>query len=418
MVILHGILTALAVLSFVLLLWQWLAGLRFPLHKRLTGQAIAPAVTLLKPLRGRDEHTEACLRSWLAQEYSGEMQFLFGVDSTEDPACRAVRRVLAEFPERNAQLVVCPEQLGINDKVSKLIQLEPRARYEIVVISDADVMVQPDLLINLVQPLAPAVAPPTGETEMVSRRTAGLVSCFYQIANPTTLALSWEATAVNADLWSRVLQIASIRKLDFAIGAVMATRRRCLAEIGGFRAMADFLADDYQLGHRIALRGYGIELCSIPVQCWCMPMEWREVWRHQMRRARTILVSQPLRYLFGILGNPTLWAMAWGLAGVTRWVIEMNQLSSTGTSFAIDLPFSTFGAMIFVLARILFAWDLQWRLTRSNAHTWNLWFVPIKDLLQVAVWAVGFFGNRIEWQGEQYRLRRNGTITKSKPASQ
>jgi ceramide glucosyltransferase len=142
-----------------------------------------------------------------------------------------------------------------------------------------------------------------------------------------------------------------------------------------------------------------------------MPMEWREVWRHQMRRARTILVSQPLQYLFGILGNPTLWAMAWGLAGLSRWVIEMNQLS-TATSFAIDLPFSTFGAMLFILVRILFAWDLQWRLTRSNAHTWNLWFVPIKDLLQVAVWAVGFFGNRIEWQGEQYRLRRNGTIVR------
>lgn len=410
--ILHGILAALAILSFILLLWQWLAGARFPLHQRVSRPAAAPAVTVLKPLKGRDEHTEACLRSWLAQDYPGEMQFLFAVGSTEDPACRAVRKVLAEFPERNAQLIVCPERLGTNAKVSKLAQLEPRARYEVVVISDADVLAPPDLLVNLVSPLLPTLTPSTGDTERVSKHSVGLVTCFYQLANPTTLAMSWEAIAINSDFWSQVLQGASFRKLDFALGAVMATRRKCLAEIGGFRALADFLADDYQLGQQIAQRGYRIEFCKVPVQCWSMPMGRREVWKHQLRWARTIRVCKPLSYFFSILSNATFWPLAWAVAGISKWVIDMNQLSASAVSVGVDLPFSGFALIMVVLARILFAWDLQLRLTRSHAHTWNLWYVPVKDLLQVAVWAAAFLGNTIEWRGEQYRIRRDGKLVK------
>src|SRR5689334_19111085 len=98
------------------MVWQWLAGRRFPLHRRATDTSFAPGVTLLKPLKGFDEHTETCLRSWLAQEYTGQMQFLFAVATTEDPVCRVIRNVLAEFPARNAQLVICPERLGTNAK--------------------------------------------------------------------------------------------------------------------------------------------------------------------------------------------------------------------------------------------------------------------------------------------------------------
>jgi ceramide glucosyltransferase len=105
-----------------------------------------------------------------------------------------------------------------------------------------------------------------------------------------------EAIAVNADFWSQVLQGVSFRKLDFALGAVMATRRKQLAEIGGFRALMDCLADDYQLGRRIAARGYRMELCPVVVDCWSAPMTWHEVWRHQLRWARTIRVCQPLPY--------------------------------------------------------------------------------------------------------------------------
>ena len=142
--ILHDILAALALLSLGLTLWQWLAARRFPLHRRVTDKSFAPAVTLLKPLKGADEHTEACLRRWFAQDYAGEIQILFGVASTDDPACVVARKLLGEFPQRDAELVVCGERLGANAKVSKLAQLQRRAKHDVLVISDADVFVPPD----------------------------------------------------------------------------------------------------------------------------------------------------------------------------------------------------------------------------------------------------------------------------------
>jgi ceramide glucosyltransferase len=141
-------------------------------------------------------------------------------------------------------------------------------------------------------------------------------------------------------------------------------------------------------------------------------MQWGEVWRHQLRWARTIRVCQPVPYFFSILSNATFWPLLWGLAGISRWVLE----TANATSSAIDLPFSVFGALIFLLARILFAWELQRRLTRSNAHVWDLWLVPIKDLLQVAVWACAFLGNRVDWRGVRYRLRRDGTLLRIESA--
>jgi ceramide glucosyltransferase len=423
-VILSGIFGALAVLSFLLTLWQWLAARRFPLHQRSAelrigakqagsgpdapnrSSAPLPAVTLLKPLKGADEHTEACLRSWFAQDYAGEIQILFGVAEVNDPACGIVKKLLVEFPQRDAQLIVCPERLGTSAKVSKLAQLEIRSKTGLIVISDADVKVPSDLLANLVAPLIAGIGAPVSEpgrfcpdhpqraeSETGAPPPVGLVCCFFQHANPTTLAMRWEAVAINADFWSQVLQSRSLRPLDFALGAVMATRRDRLAEIGGFRALVDYLADDYQLGQRIAQHGHRIELCPVVVECWSSPMDWGAVWRHQLRWARTIRVCQPLPYFFSLLSNATFWPLLW--LAVAPALISV----ATGVGF--------------LLVRILTAADLQRRLTRSSGHVRDVWLVPVKDLLQAILWALAFAGNRIEWRGERYAVRRDGTIEKA-----
>ena len=299
-VILNWIFGALAVLSFVLLFWQWVVARRFPLHQRVRDNSYFPAVTLLKPLKGCDTATEDCLRSWLAQDYAGPTEILFGVASADDPVCEIVRRLMREHPGRDLRLIAADSLPAANAKVATLAELEKIAKHEILVISDADVRVPPDFLANAVAGLrAPEV---------------GLVSCFYRLANPATLAMQWEAIAVNADFWSQVLQSQSLKPLAFALGAAMVTRREQVAEIGGLKSLADCLADDYQLGNRIARRGHRLGLCPVVVECWDPPMNWRAVWKHQLRWARTIRVCQPVPYFFSILSNVTLWAGLWFVA--------------------------------------------------------------------------------------------------------
>jgi ceramide glucosyltransferase len=339
-----------------------------------------------------------------------------------------------EFPQRDAQFVLCLEQIGANAKVAKLAQLEPLAKYELIVVSDADVRVPPDLLVNLVLPLTPSLPwerwrpagelqggceEPAGGTPALpgsfgkpDARKVGLTNCFYQLANPTTPAMRWEAIAINADFWSQVLQSRSLKPLDFALGAVMAMRRKHLAEIGGFRALADCAADDYQLGQRIARHGHRIELCPVVVECWSSPMSWRSVWRHQLRWARTIRMCEPLPYFLSILSNATLWPLLWLLSG-WPWITQFSSHSSDNFMVAqAAVSFSAILAVAFLLCRMLVALDLQSRLTQTNRIIRNFWLIPVKDLLQTVIWAAAFLGNRIEWRGDRYRLRRNGTMEK------
>ncbi|HTV41221.1 MAG TPA: glycosyltransferase [Candidatus Sulfotelmatobacter sp.] len=379
MILLKFILAALAVLSFELVLWQFWAARKFPLHIRIADSAFSPAVSILKPLKGCDATTAASLESWFNQNYAGPIQILFGVAGVEDPVCGIVRELMGKYPNADAQMLVCGEALGMNAKVSTLIQLERAARHGLILVSDADVRVPEDFLGNIVAPLR--------ETEVA------LVNCFYRIANPATRAMEWEAVAINADFWSQVLQSQMLKPLDFALGAAILQRRKSLEQAGGFAAFANCLADDYQIGNQIAKNGGRIALCPVVVECWDAPMNWREVWKHQLRWARTIRVCQPSPYFLSILSNGTLWPLLWLIY-----------------SLLLGKALYALAAFILLLARIAMAGSLQRKFNEGSQRPAPFWLVPVKDLLNAAIWAIAFCGNKIEWRGRKMRLRRDGNL--------
>ncbi len=383
MAILWVILGLLTAISLGLTLWQIWAGARFPLHERVPNAAAPPPVTLLKPLKGCDLNTAACLRSWMQQQYIGPTQILFGVASADDPVCAVVRQLIAEHPGVQAELILCAESLGANAKVSTLIQLHRRARHDLLVISDADVRVPPELLADVAARFRdPAV---------------GLVNCFYQLAGPKTVADQWEALAINADFWSQVLQARCLGPLDFALGAVMATTARHLEGIGGLAALADYLADDYQLGHLIARNRARIELSPIVVECWSPSMNWQQTWDHQLRWARTIRFCKPLPYTMSILSNASLWPALWLLSQPTWPVLS--------------------AALLCCSVRLAGAYYLQKRLTRSAGHLPYFWLAPIKDLLQFGPCLVSLFGRTVTWRGVLYRTEAGGKMVILKKAT-
>jgi len=378
-VLLNVFFGSLAALSWLLALWQWIAARRFPLHRRGAGAPVVPGVSVLKPLKGCDALTEACLESWFGQEYPGDIQLLFGVASAEDPVCEVVRKLIRKFPGCHAELKICTPLCGTNAKIAKLAQLEDLAAHEILIISDADVKVSPDLVSNLVFQL--------------QDQRIGLVNCLYRLADAPTLAMRLEAMATNADFWSQVLQSRDLKPMDFALGAVMATRRTQLNGIGGFAALVDCLADDYQLGHRIADLGYRIELSTVVAECRSAPVSARHVWHHQLRWARTIRVCEPIPYFLSMLSNPTFWPLLW--------------LACAPGRYSAGLVVAALGC------RCWFAWDLQRRLAgRPISIGWGL-LAPVKDLLQTALWITAHMGRRVVWRGERLVLQRDGTLVRA-----
>jgi ceramide glucosyltransferase len=377
--LLAPLLGMLAVTSFGLALWQVIAALRFPLHDWPRPGEYSPGVTVLKPLKGCEPHLKVCLSSWLEQTYGGKLQFLFGVASPQDPVCALVRELLVEHPGLDAELVICPQVLGTNAKVSTLIQLEGHAHHELVMVSDDDVRVAPDFLAGFVA----AFQPPD----------VGLVSCFYRLANAPTWAMRWEAIAVNADFWSQVLQGQNLQPLDFALGAVMGLPRQVLENIGGFNALRDYLADDYRLGNLVAASGKKVMVSPLVVDCWSSPQSWGQVWRHQLRWARTIRFCKPAPYFLSIISNATLWPLLWLAVNPHKIVLAF--------------------VVILCLARTAQATLLARRLTRSWDSLPYAWLAWVKDLLQAMLWLGSWTGREVSWRGDRFQVLAGGKLLKN-----
>lgn len=351
------VLGILAVISFTLFLWQFIVGARFRFDTAVPGIEKSPGVTILKPLKGADSQTEACLRTWLEQDYAGPIQLLFGVGSADDPA------------RQLTNAVVCPARIGANAKVSTLAQLEPLIKHDLIVVSDADVAVPKDFLTRL--------------AAFVQSEDASVASCPYKLSGAANLPMRLEAFIVNSDFWSQVLQSIALKPMDFALGAVMAVRRKELAQLGGFRSLADYLADDYQLGKRANGK---VALCPIIVECRSGLMGWRDVWSHQLRWARTIRVCQPAPFFFSILSNTTLWLGAWAASGPWLPALAMLALRSLGGGWLERKFTGRFLASSLIIA-------------------------PLSDFLRAVFWLLAFAGNRVHWRGNWFRVSRGGKLT-------
>jgi ceramide glucosyltransferase len=190
-----------------------------------------------------------------------------------------------------------------------------------------------------------------------------------------------------------VLQSAALKPMDFALGAVMVTPRRQLDALGGFDALVDYLADDYELGRRTARQGARVAMCPVVVDCRTAPMRFAEVWAHQLRWARTIRVCQPGPYLLSILGNATVWPLLLALA----WP-SLTLRVAAGVALAWRM------AQGFLLERRM----------AGRGRLDSLWLALVKDLLQIGVWAAAFLGREVVWRGERFRVSADGKLARSK----
>lgn len=372
------VLGVLSLLSLFLVLWQWMVARQQPLNHdpAPTPTAFTPNASLLKPLLGFDSYTRECLLSWFNQIYSGQWEILFGVSDPQDPVCEIVQELIKTNPYVNARLIVCSEKYGPNEKATKLAAMEKRARHPVLVVSDADTWVPPDLLTQIVQPLV--------------KEQTGLVHCFYRLALQPSLPSQWEAVSTNADFWSQVLQRQSIKPIDFALGATLALRREVLQQAGGFEAVTAYLADDYQLGKHICALGKSIVFCNRVVECRNEVTTWRAAWEHQLRWATTVRVCEPIPYFFSILNNVTFWNLAW-----TFW---------SGYGFALFVSATS------LILRAAAAHHQQCRILGHCPPWHHAWLIWLKDLLQLLLWGISLFKKTVVWQGKIHRITRHGRL--------
>jgi ceramide glucosyltransferase len=333
----------------------------------------AAGVSILKPLKGTDPGMYEAFRSHCLQNYPN-YEIIFGVSDPADPALELIERLKSEFPKSDIRLVICTEILGTNVKVSNLVQMLREARHEVLIVNDSDILVPPDYLVRVASAL--------------SKPEVGLVTCLYRGRAADTLGSRLEALGIGTDFSAGVLVAQELEGgLRFGLGSTLALRKRDLKTVGGFESMLEYLADDYQVGAKLAEQDLSVELSDMIVDTFLPPYSLREFLEHQLRWGRTIRESRP----WGYFGLVTTFGLAWALLGV---VVGQGALWSwvlLGLSFAVRM------SMAFAVgARALRDPDLV---------PW-LWLVPLRDVLAVFIWIGSFFGNTVRWRGEVFRLKK------------
>ena len=342
------------------------------------------SVSILKPVKGNDARMYAGFVSHCRQEYGGGFEILFGVGGVDDPAVVEVERLRGEFPECVIRLVVCPERLGTSGKVSNLVQMLREARYEYVVINDSDIFVGPRYLERVMGSFADA--------------TVGMVTVPYlgrAISKETgagadgriTVWSRLEALGISTDFMAGVL---TARRLEggirFGLGSTLATTKTVLAAIGGLEGLVESLADDYEMGARIAAAGYRVELSDEVVETTVPAYGFGGFWEHQMRWARSTRDSRR----WGYVGLGITYAVPWAVMTVVA------------SGFAL-WSFSLLSVV--VLARVAVALSVGVGVLRDGQVLRDIWLLPVRDCFGLAVWAWSFAGDTVVWRGERFRLK-------------
>lgn len=370
--------TALILLALVALAYQcaaMAAVIAFRMRRPVTGWRNPPPISILKPVRGLDEDFEEAIESHALQDYPA-YEILFGVASLDDPAVPAIQRLIARYPNRSIRLIHSTTPAP-NGKVGVLIDLVREARHGVLLVNDSDISVPRDYLRRVVAPLRdPQV---------------GLVTCIYRAAS-SSFAGKWEAFGIAVDFIPSTLVAPLVGVREFGLGSTLVFRREDLDATGGFQQIAGYIADDYQLARRITQLGKRAHLSKVVVETHLSDPDWRAVWSHQVRWARTIRVSRGDGYAGLPVTHAGLWALlcfAFGLPVYGAGLLAMRIAMALGSALILRNPRS---AILSPLA-------------------------PLWDLWAFAVWISGWSGRKIEWRGGQSMLTSDGRLQPLLPGS-
>jgi ceramide glucosyltransferase len=366
------------------------AAARFGLRKRREQNAVAdflPSVSMLKPLHGTEPGMELNIESFFKQEYPGEFELLFCARFDTDEGLKLARAVGERYPEVNAQYVTCgePRPKFHNAKVYSLAKMDSVAKNDLYVTSDADVRVEKDYLLRMVQTLKD---PHVGLASCVYLGTAG-----GNGHGGAGFSSQLDAVGKSVEMTSGVLVADMIEGTKFALGATMAVRRKSFQDVGGFDELGQFYADDFVLGNRLAAQGTGVRLATYVIRLMVQDSPFWLSFRNQLRWMQSTRRSRP----WGHLGSGLTFSMPFGLIGLLWGLLSGHAgLGVVWLAAMVVNRWLQAGAILGVLG--------------DPDILYNAMIYPLRDLLGWVLWVGSYGGENFYYRGKVYKLKDGGRV--------
>ena len=339
----------------------------------------SPTLSILKPLCGLDWEGYKALSSFCQQDYP-QYQIIFSVQDPQDSSIKIVQKLQQDFPHLDIELVISDRRIGINPKINNIANAATKVKYNILVLSDSDIQVEKDYLKTIIQPFTdPSV---------------GVVTCLYNSLTAGWLA-GFEALDIATQFCPKVLTARKLEGVTFAFGSTIAIRQETLNKIGGFITIADYLADDYQLGYLPSQKDYKVILSPYLVEHRLGHVTIKEFIHRQIRWLKCIRVERfggyvGLIFTYGIVtsfalllltqGSPLGWiifGLVWSIRLLTAYIISVKYLNDS-------------------IAKQLFG------------------LIPLRDFVSFGIWCYSFIGDQVIWRGQCFTLVAGGKLSEVK----
>ena len=340
-----------------------------------------PPITVIKPLKGEDLDLDANLASFVRQDYPC-YQILFCLASPEDSALAAVTRLKKEFPEADIEVVVSKNRIGYNPKVNNMANAYAFAKYDLLLMSDSDIRVEPGFLKRMAAPFAdPAV---------------GLVTSFYQATGARGVWGAMESLSINAHFLPQAACAAGFG-MRFAMGAAMMVRRQAFEASGGYLNLADHLADDFWLGESVREAGWRLAAAEGCVDSIPGIGSASGHFKHLVRWARTIRLCQPAGFYASLIQH--------GFSLLTLRLL-VHGPDAAGVALLGGIWAAKAGSVALLSARLGGRQPLR-----------ALWLLPLSEWFSFAAWLGACASNTVLWRGELYIIESQGVLKPAAPAS-
>ena len=333
-----------------------------------------PPISVLKPLHGAEPGLYENLRSFVEQDYPSA-QIVLGVNDTHDSALPVAAALIRDMPPADITLVAEALVRGSNRKVANLENMLAAACHDILVISDSDMRVDRRYLGAVTAPLHDL--------------SVGLVTCLYEGVSTGGIWSDLGALHINFGFFPSALVAAALGIGRGCFGATIALRRESLRRIGGFAPLRDELADDQRIGQAVRSLGLAVVLSRYLVEARVSEPSFAELWRHELRWARTVRTITPTGFAGSVLTH----------------AVAIAALGAVATGFGLT-------ASTFLVISVLLRWATAGVVARALGFAANrLWLLPVRDTLSFAVFVTSFFGRAVFWRDQLFHVEPSGRMS-------